>query len=70
MFLKIIDTVNFEQKHDSDYHRKCPANNYNNNYVGETGQRILERIMDHSGSDVNLQFIEASHVKGASMSSK
>lgn len=34
MFLKIIDTVNFEQKHDSDYHRKCPANNYNDDYVG------------------------------------
>lgn len=58
MFLKIIDTVNFEQKHDSDYHRKCPANNYNDNYVGETGRRILERIMDRSGSDVNCNLLK------------
>ena len=58
MFLKIIDTVNFEQKHDSDYHRKCPANTYNDDYVGETCRRILERIMDRSGSDANCNLLK------------
>ena len=48
---KIKDTVNFEHKHDLDYHGKCPANNCKDDYIGETGRRISERIMDHNGKD-------------------
>ena len=49
---KIKGTVNIEHKHDIVCHGKCPANNSNNDYVGETGRRISERIMDHNGRDV------------------
>ena len=55
---KIKDTVNFEHKHDLVYHGKCPANNCKDDYVGETGRSILERIMDHNGRDVNSHLLK------------
>ena len=55
---KIKDTANFKQKHDPIYHGKSPANNYSNDYVGETGQRIPERLMDHNDSDVNSHLLK------------
>ena len=54
---KIKDTVNFEHKHNLVYHGKCPPNNCKDDYVGETGRRISERIMDH-GRDVNTWLIK------------
>ena len=33
-------TVNFENKHKLVYHGKCPANNFNSDYIGEIGQCI------------------------------
>ena len=35
------------QKTDIIYHWKCPANNYTNEYVGETNQSLKERVSDH-----------------------
>ena len=55
---KIQDTVNFEHKHDLLYHGKCPANNCNGDCVGETGRRILERIMDLNGGDANSHLLK------------
>ena len=55
---KIKDTVDFEHKHDLVYHGKCPANNCNHDYVGKTGRRISERIMDHHGRDVNCHLLK------------
>ena len=55
---KIKDTVNFEHKHDLVYHGKCPANNYNDDYVDETGRCISERIMDHRGRNVNSYLLK------------
>ena len=40
-------------KHDLVFHGKCPANNGNDDYLGKTGRRISERIMNHNGRDVN-----------------
>ena len=31
---------NFENKHNLVYHGKCPANNFNSDYIGEIGQCI------------------------------
>ena len=42
---KIKDTVNFDHKRDLVYHRKCPANNYNEDYIGEMGPRISESVV-------------------------
>ena len=33
-------TVNSENKHNLVYHGKCPANNFNSDYIGEIGQCI------------------------------
>ena len=55
---KIKDTVNFEHKHDFVYHGKCPSNNCNDDYVGETGRRISEWIMDHNGRDINSHLLK------------
>ena len=55
---KIKDTVNFEHKYDLVYHGKCPADNCNNDYVGETGRRISERIIYHNARDVNSHLLK------------
>ena len=55
---QIKDTDNFEHKHDLVYHGKCPAKKCNDNYVGETGRHISERIMDHNGRDVNSHLLK------------
>ena len=57
---KIKDKVNFEHKYDLVYHGKCPANNCNDGYVGETGRHISERIMDHNGRDINSHLLKHS----------
>ena len=38
-------------KHDLVYDVKCTEPSSHDNYVGETGRRITERIKDHSGRD-------------------
>ena len=34
------------------------ANNCNDDYVGETGRCISERIIDHNGRDVNSHLLK------------
>ena len=51
-------TVNFECRHNLVYHGKCPANNCNNDYVGDTGPHISERIMGHNGRDINSHLLK------------
>ena len=36
----------------------CLANNCNDDYVGETGRCISERIIDHNGRDVNSHLLK------------
>ena len=55
---EIKDKVNFEHKNDLFYHAKCPANNCKGDYVGKTGRRISERMMDHNGRDVNSHLLK------------
>ena len=38
-------------KHDLVYYVKCPDQPCNQDYLGETGRRIIERTADHSGKD-------------------
>ena len=38
-------------KHDLVYYVKCPDQSCNQDYLGETGRRIIERTADHSGKD-------------------
>ena len=43
-----IKTVK-EHQHDITYYVEYPAGNCNENYAGETGRRLSERIIDHNG---------------------
>ena len=44
-----------ELKHNQDiiYQGRCPEIGCNDHYVGETGRRISERVLDHAGRDPN-----------------
>ena len=52
----IKDKTSIEYQHDLIYYVNCTKPFCRDNYVGETGCRIIERIKDHSGRD------HASHV--------
>ena len=52
----IKDKTNFEHQHDVIYHVECPVTSCKDDYIGETGRRIEERIKDHNGRD------HASHI--------
>ena len=47
----IKDKIRKEHKHDLVYKSQCPDFNYDKTYMGETGGRFSERIIDHFGSD-------------------
>ena len=46
---QIKDRKKFDHKHDLVYYVKCPK--CQNDYIGEIGRRLHERISDHSGKD-------------------
>ena len=45
------DKTSFKHQHDLIYYVYCTERSCRDNYVGETGRRIIERIKDHSGRD-------------------
>ena len=45
-------TVKVHQ-HDITCYVEYPEENCNENYVGETGRRLSERVIDHNGRDKN-----------------
>ena len=44
-----------KQQYDITYYVECPEENCNENYVGKTGRRLSERVIDHNGRDKNSQ---------------
>ena len=40
-----------QHKHDLIYYSKCPEPTCKEDYLGETGRRIIERSTDHWGKD-------------------
>ena len=49
--LQIKDKTKDQHKHDLVYYSKCPEPTCNEDYLGETGRRIIERSADHCGKD-------------------
>ena len=47
----IKDKTGSEHQHDLIYYVNCTEPSYRDNYEGETGRRIIERIKDRSGRD-------------------
>ena len=45
----IKDPTPFEEQHDIVYQSFCSAENCNENYIGESAQRLDERMKDHNG---------------------
>ena len=43
--------VKNQHEHDLIYYSKCPEPNCNEDYLGETGKRRIERTSDHCGKD-------------------
>ena len=50
---QVKDRTIFSHNHDIIYHGNCPENGYPDNYVGETARRISERVLYHTGKDIN-----------------
>ena len=51
------DNILKEHKHDTVYKFKCLENGCDATYIGESGRRLGERIVDHNGRD------NKSHIK-------
>ena len=51
---QIKDKTTQIHKHDLVYYVKCPDQSFNQDYLGETGRRIIERIAHHSVK-INIQ---------------
>ena len=48
---QIKDNTEMKHNHDIVYYNKCPEEQCNENYIGETGRRISERIIENAGRD-------------------
>ena len=46
---QITDKINEKHKHDLIYYTKSSETSCNENYPGETGYRIIERVADYDG---------------------
>ena len=61
----IKDKTSKEHQHDLTYSVVCPDRNCNEGYNGETGRRLIERVHEHSGNEVNSHVfkhsLEANH---------
>ena len=49
--LQINDKTKDQHKHDLVYYSNCPKPTCNEDYLGETGRRIIERSADHCGKE-------------------
>ena len=49
--LQIKDKAKDQHNHDLVYYSKCPEPTSTEDYLGETGRRIIERSADHCGKD-------------------
>ena len=50
---KVKDRTIFSHNHDIISHCNFPENSCADIYVGETGRKISERVLDHIGKDAN-----------------
>ena len=55
---QIKDKTKFDHKHDLVYYVECPE--CQEDYIGEIGRRLHERICDHSGKDSKSHMLKHS----------
>ena len=61
--LQIKDNTRKEHEHDIVYHVNCPEESCEDNYIGESGRRLVEGVKDHGGTDNKLHISKRSIVK-------
>ena len=60
----VKDQSKFEHQHDVVYYADCPNEKCRENYIGESGRRISERIKDHNGRDLKSHILRHSVESG------
>ena len=58
--VNVKDKTKKKHHHDSTYSVKCPMKNCLESYNGETGRRLIERVNEHSGKDMNSHMFKHS----------
>ena len=48
---QLKDQTKKDHQHDLVYYERCPEEQCTEDYTGETGRRLIERVKDHSGKD-------------------
>ena len=57
LHFNIKDETNEQHKDNLVYLSSCPSSTCNDCYIGETGRRLSERVLNHSGKDTNSHFL-------------
>ena len=60
----VKDQSTFAHPHDVVYYADCPNEKCRENYIGESGRRISERIKDHNGRDLKSHILRHSVESG------
>ena len=55
--LQIKDKTKDQHKHDLAYYSKCPETTCNEDYLGKTRKKIIERSADHCQKDKQLHLL-------------
>ena len=61
------DRMKFDHEHDLIYHVKCPEESCTDDYIGESGRQVIERVKDRNGRDKSSHmlrhFVEKNHTE-------
>ena len=60
----VKDVTEFKHNHNIIYQGRCRKIGCNDHYLGETGRRISERVLDHAGRDPNSHLFKHSVESG------
>ena len=63
-YFKVKDQSKFEHQHEVVYYADCPNEKCRENYICESGRRILGRIKDHNGRDLKSHILRHSVKSG------
>ena len=55
---QIKDKINEKHKHGLIYYTKCPQASCTEEYLGETGSKITEQVVDHAENDKQSHLLE------------
>ena len=54
----IKSKIKQDHQHDVTYYVKCPEETCREDYIGETGRRLSEPVISHSGRDKNSHILK------------